>query len=122
MIDQREGPALLEIEMFAVVRLANRQQARLAQHAVRIADMIDRRDRVFAGDEPEQSLVVGFGHARGQPADHFVQLGHGRIGGHAVRARSAARRNRGAADRCRRSRAATAGRPSRPNRRSMPST
>ena len=78
VIDQGEGPALLEIEMLAVVGLADGQQAGLAQHAVRIADVIDRRDGVFAGDEPEQIVVVGLAHAVGQPADHLVQLGHGR--------------------------------------------
>ena len=42
--------------------------------------MIDRRDGVFAGDDPEQFLIVGLGHAGGEPTDHVIQFGHGRLG------------------------------------------
>ena len=118
----RPGPARLQVEVLAVGFLANRQQARLAQHAVGIAHVVHRRDGVLAGHEPEQ-------FARRRPpcipaasrADHFVQLGHRRSAS-TLSGQSAGRRNPGAADRYRRSRAAIAGRPAWPNRRSRRST
>ena len=52
MIDQGPGRALSEIEMLAIVARRDFQQPGLAQDAIRITHMIDRHDRVFAGDQP----------------------------------------------------------------------
>ena len=53
VIDQGEGPAAFEVQMFAVVLAADRQQARLAQQPIGIGHVIDRHDRVFAGRQPQ---------------------------------------------------------------------
>ena len=71
--------------MLAVGLAPHRQQAGLAEHAVGIGDVIDRRDRIFAGHEPERLLVAVGRVAAGRPAgQHGVQVGHRLLGGRAV--------------------------------------
>ena len=86
MIDHGERPALAQMSRCSPSsssRTASRPASR--KDAIRIADVIDRRDGVFAGHEPQQAPVVGFVHAGGEPPDHFVQVGHGLVGRGAVR-------------------------------------
>ena len=84
MIDQRPGFAGAKSRMLAVVDLADLQQARLAQHAVGIGDVVDRHDDVFAGHQPQRRFAVGLFEAGDQLADFGVQIDHGLLGGLAV--------------------------------------
>ena len=65
--------------------VADRQQAGLAEHAIGIRHVVHRRDRVFAGHQPQQLFAIGRAHPAGQLADHLVQLGHRRVGLDALR-------------------------------------
>ena len=62
-----------QVEMLAVGLVADGQQAGLAEHAVGIGDVIDGRDGVFAGHEPEQFVAVGLAHPAASRPSTFVQ-------------------------------------------------
>ena len=84
VIGQGPGTAAVQIEMLAVGLLADGQQAGLAEHAVGVGHVIDRRDGVFARHEPEQFVAVGLLHCRVEPAQLGVQLADRGRGGGAV--------------------------------------
>ena len=62
--------------MLAAVLQFHVEQARLAEQAVGIAHVIDRRDDILAGDQPERLAVgVSTGETSDEPADLFVEFG-----------------------------------------------
>ncbi len=60
MINESPGIARGEVDFLALIGRMKFQQPRIAENAVRILNMIDRHNRVLAGDDVERGLAILF--------------------------------------------------------------
>src|SRR5690606_16568144 len=75
VIRQRPGAALLKVDQFAAVYLLHIQQASLAEQAIGIQDVIDRRDDVLARHQPQRlRLAIRGGEAVNEPAKFTIEI------------------------------------------------
>ena len=84
VIDECPGFAGGEIEVLAVFHFADFQQAGLAEDAVWVDHIVNRRDHVLARGEPERGFGVRLLETGDELSQLGVEVGHGLVRGLAV--------------------------------------